>query len=80
MNREEERSAIRKALQVMVLDRRHRAWLEANDPKALDQAVKALEAGGFAHTPEPRCEALNHACCDHEYAPPVTCDPDEVVG
>jgi hypothetical protein len=33
---------LRNALKVLVLDAKIRAWLEANDPKALEQAMRAL--------------------------------------
>ena len=36
-----------KALAVMVTDRVHRAWMQANDPKALEQAEHALKGAGF---------------------------------
>ncbi len=45
--------ALVKALGVMVLDRRIRAFLEANDPKALEQARKALVAVGAQADPLP---------------------------
>ena len=32
-----------RALKVMVLDKKHRAWMEAHDPKALEQAEYAIE-------------------------------------
>jgi hypothetical protein len=32
------------ALQVMLLDRRIRGWLEQNDPKALQQALDAIHS------------------------------------
>jgi hypothetical protein len=37
-------SAIQRALLVMVLDPKIRAFLQANDPKALEQAEKALRS------------------------------------
>jgi hypothetical protein len=32
-----------RALKVMVLDKNHRAWMEKNDPKALEQAEFAID-------------------------------------
>ena len=38
--------AIGRALQVLVLDPKTRAYLRANDPRALQQACQALDAAG----------------------------------
>jgi len=35
--------AMLRALKVMVLDKRHRAWMKENDPKALEQAEYAID-------------------------------------
>jgi hypothetical protein len=45
-----ETNAVVRALAVMVCDRNHRAWLKAHDPKALEQAQKALREIGY-HIP-----------------------------
>ena len=39
------------ALQVLVLDAKTRAYLQANDPKALQQATAALDAAGLQSAP-----------------------------
>jgi len=41
-----------KALQVMVLDKKHRMYLHINDPKAMEQVEQALQAVGAQHKPE----------------------------
>jgi hypothetical protein len=43
--------AVVAALQVLVLDRRTRAYLTANDPKALGMATRALDAAGLQSAP-----------------------------
>ncbi len=53
LDSEDKQAAIVKALQVMVLDRDHRRWMESNDPNALKQATEALEAIGEPHDPYP---------------------------
>jgi len=41
-----DQNAIEKALLVMVLDGKIRSYLAKNDPKALQQAVRALDSQG----------------------------------
>ena len=41
------RDELAKALLVMVLDRKHRAWLTKQDPMALRQAEAALRATSY---------------------------------
>jgi hypothetical protein len=41
------------ALQATVLDRKHRAWMEAHDPMALQQAEAALENAGACGDDQP---------------------------
>ena len=45
--------AITKALAVFVLDPKIRSWLQANDPKALAQATKALKEEGVEVPKDP---------------------------
>ncbi len=46
------------ALAIMVLDKNIRKFLEENDPKALAQAIDALDSSGFYTTPD-KCEHHN---------------------
>lgn len=50
--------AVLNALKVLTWDRRTRAWLKENDPKALEQADKAIRLAGDS----PACgwENLGH--------------------
>lgn len=49
LTREHAFSDVCRALQVLVLDRRTRAYLRVNDPKALQQAAKALHDLGLQY-------------------------------
>lgn len=48
-----------KALQVMVLTPKIAGWLQANDPKALEQAMTAIERATGQNTPPPPLTRLS---------------------
>jgi len=56
--------AMANALAVFILDTKLHNWLRANDPKALEQAIKALDEYGYEKHRQPKPAAVDPTYID----------------